>query len=38
MVVALGDASVRIVTQRITVSTWILACIPNDGTPLPTDW
>jgi hypothetical protein len=38
MVVGCGDASVRIVSGGISVNTWNLACWPNDGTPLSSDW
>jgi prepilin-type N-terminal cleavage/methylation domain-containing protein len=34
----LGDGSVRSVTSGMSLNTWNLACIPNDGTPLPSDW
>ncbi len=38
MVVGLGDGSVRIVSEGISVTTWVHACFPNDGNPLGTDW
>jgi Protein of unknown function (DUF1559) len=38
MVVGLGDGSVRIVSEGISVTTWVHACIPNDGNPLGSDW
>jgi prepilin-type N-terminal cleavage/methylation domain-containing protein len=38
MNVALGDGSVRSVGQNVSVNTWTLACIPNDGNPLGSDW
>jgi prepilin-type N-terminal cleavage/methylation domain-containing protein len=38
MMVGLGDGSVRGVTQSLSANTWNLACIPNDGNPLPADW
>jgi prepilin-type N-terminal cleavage/methylation domain-containing protein len=38
MVVGLGDGSVRTVSEGISVTTWVHACIPNDGHPLGPDW
>ncbi len=38
MPVALGDASVRLVTAGISVTTWVRACDPRDGNPLGSDW
>jgi prepilin-type N-terminal cleavage/methylation domain-containing protein len=38
MVVGLGDGSVRVVTRGVSLTTWIWACTPNDGNPLPSDW
>src|SRR6202158_453302 len=38
MMVALGDGSVRGVSQGMSVVTWVNACIPNDGNPLGSDW
>jgi prepilin-type N-terminal cleavage/methylation domain-containing protein len=38
MVVALGDGSVRNVSGSISIHTWTLACTPNDGQVLPSDW
>jgi prepilin-type N-terminal cleavage/methylation domain-containing protein len=38
MQVALGDASVRTVTNGTSANTWYLACNPSDGNPLPADW
>ena len=38
MVVGLVDGSVRLVTQSLSVTNWILACTPADGTPLGPDW
>jgi prepilin-type N-terminal cleavage/methylation domain-containing protein len=38
MVVALGDGSVRLVSQGISTNTWLLACAPDDGLPMPPDW
>ncbi|HJT79354.1 MAG TPA: DUF1559 domain-containing protein [Gemmataceae bacterium] len=38
MTVGLGDASVRFVSEGISVNTWVRACVPNDGNPLGPDW
>jgi prepilin-type N-terminal cleavage/methylation domain-containing protein len=38
MMVMLGDASVRNVIPSIMPNTWNLACMPNDGNPMPADW
>ena len=38
LMVGLGDGSVRSVAETVSVTTWSLACIPNDGTPLGSDW
>lgn len=38
MLVVLGDGSVRPVSSGITSTTWLSACIPDDGTPLGSDW
>jgi prepilin-type N-terminal cleavage/methylation domain-containing protein len=38
MVVGLGDASVRFVSQGISLTTWDRACNPQDGQPLGADW
>ena len=38
MVVGLGDGSVRMVTGSVSVGTWLLACTPDDGQPLGSDW
>jgi prepilin-type N-terminal cleavage/methylation domain-containing protein len=38
MVVALGDGSARLVSPGISVTTWVNACIPNDGNVLGSDW
>jgi prepilin-type N-terminal cleavage/methylation domain-containing protein len=38
MIVGLGDGSVRTVSSGISVTTWINACIPDDGNPLGSDW
>jgi prepilin-type N-terminal cleavage/methylation domain-containing protein len=34
----LGDASVRLVAQGISATTWALACDPRDRSPMPADW
>jgi prepilin-type N-terminal cleavage/methylation domain-containing protein len=34
----LADGSVRGVSQGTSPLTWFLACVPNDGAPLPSDW
>jgi prepilin-type N-terminal cleavage/methylation domain-containing protein len=34
----LGDASVRMIAQGMSSTTYNLALIPNDGYPMPTDW
>jgi prepilin-type N-terminal cleavage/methylation domain-containing protein len=38
MIVGLGDGSVRTVTSGVSVQTWWLACVPDDGMPLGSDW
>ncbi|HEY7326495.1 MAG TPA: DUF1559 domain-containing protein [Gemmataceae bacterium] len=38
IIVGLGDASVRNITQGITAPTFNLALVPNDGLPLGSDW
>jgi hypothetical protein len=38
MIVGLGDGSVRTVTSGISVQTWWMACVPDDGMPLGSDW
>jgi hypothetical protein len=35
---ALGDGSVRFISQSISATTWALACDPQDGLPLGPDW
>jgi hypothetical protein len=32
--VGLGDGSVRGVAKEVSVTTWVMACVPNDGMPL----
>jgi type II secretory pathway pseudopilin PulG len=36
--VGLGDGSVKILTPKFSAKTWLLACQPNDGEPMPADW
>ena len=36
--VALGDGSVRFVSEGISATTWALACDPRDGNVLGSDW
>jgi prepilin-type N-terminal cleavage/methylation domain-containing protein len=38
IIVGLGDASVRNITQGISPQTFNLALVPNDGRPLGPDW
>lgn len=38
MNVSMGDGSVRLVSQGLSVFTWSLACNPMDGLPMPSDW
>ena len=38
MMVGLADGSVRTVTSGTSPYTWYLACCPNDGVPMPSDW
>jgi prepilin-type N-terminal cleavage/methylation domain-containing protein len=38
MQVGLCDGSVRGVSNGLSLNTWTLACTPNDGLPLPSDW
>jgi prepilin-type N-terminal cleavage/methylation domain-containing protein len=38
ILVALGDGSVRLVSQGISAFTWQNAILPNDGNPLGSDW
>jgi prepilin-type N-terminal cleavage/methylation domain-containing protein len=38
MVVGLGDGSVRTVTAAMSVTTWVNACITNNGVALGSDW
>ncbi len=34
----LADGSVRFLPQGLSVLTWSLACNPQDGQPMPSDW
>jgi hypothetical protein len=36
--VAMGDGSVRSVNASVSGTTWWLAIVPDDGTPLGSDW
>ena len=38
MQVAVCDGSVRSVTSGVSATAWWLACNPNDGLPLPSNW
>ena len=38
IVTGLGDGSVRMISQGMSMATYNLALIPNDGLPLPSDW
>jgi hypothetical protein len=38
MVIGLGDGSVRSVSPGISVTTWVQACMPGDGSVLGSDW
>jgi hypothetical protein len=38
ILVALADGSVRSLSPGISGTTWWLACVPNDGQPMPSDW
>jgi prepilin-type N-terminal cleavage/methylation domain-containing protein len=38
MMVGLADGSARAVTSGTSANTWFLACNPQDGYPLPSDW
>jgi prepilin-type N-terminal cleavage/methylation domain-containing protein len=38
MVIGLADGSVRTVSALISLTTWRSAVLPNDGTPLGSDW
>jgi hypothetical protein len=36
--VGMLDGSVRNCSQGMSVNTWFMALVPNDGNPLPNDW
>jgi len=38
MLAGLGDGSVRTVSQGVSITTWVEACIPSDGNVLGSDW
>jgi prepilin-type N-terminal cleavage/methylation domain-containing protein len=38
MPVGLGDGSIRTVSTGVSATTWLNACIPDDGNPLGSDW
>jgi hypothetical protein len=38
MLVGLGDGSVRTVSSGVSVQTWWMACVPDDGGVLGSDW
>jgi prepilin-type N-terminal cleavage/methylation domain-containing protein len=38
MIAGLGDGSTRTVTTGVSLQTWVWACTPNDGNPLPSNW
>jgi hypothetical protein len=38
MIVGLGDGSVRTVSSGVSVQTWWMACVPDDGGVLGSDW
>jgi hypothetical protein len=38
ILVGVADGSVRFLTPKLSSYTWLLACQPNDGLPLPADW
>ena len=38
MIVLLGDGSTRTVTPSLSNATWWLACMPDDGRTMPSDW
>ncbi|HTU23520.1 MAG TPA: DUF1559 domain-containing protein [Gemmataceae bacterium] len=38
MQIGVGDGSVRGVSQGLSLATWKLACTPNDGLPMGSDW
>jgi prepilin-type N-terminal cleavage/methylation domain-containing protein len=38
MIVGLGDGSVRPVSASVSTTTWLIACIPETGQVLGSDW
>jgi prepilin-type N-terminal cleavage/methylation domain-containing protein len=38
MPVGLGDGSVRTVSPSVSLLTWLIACDPDSGLPLASDW
>ncbi len=38
LMVCMGDGSTRSVNRGVSVATWMRACNPSDGDPLPGDW
>jgi prepilin-type N-terminal cleavage/methylation domain-containing protein len=38
MQIGLGDGSVRSISGGVSLNTWKLACMPNDGAALGSDW
>jgi prepilin-type N-terminal cleavage/methylation domain-containing protein len=38
MIVGMGDGSVRTVASGVSLATWYIACVPNDGFPMGSDW
>lgn len=38
LMILLMDASVRGVEPTMSAATWNMACLPNDGNALPSDW
>jgi hypothetical protein len=38
MVVGIGDGTVRTVSPGISLTTWLTACIPDNGQVLGSDW
>jgi prepilin-type N-terminal cleavage/methylation domain-containing protein len=38
LLAALGDGSVRSISQGVSQNTFNIALVPNDGLPLPSDW
>jgi type II secretory pathway pseudopilin PulG len=38
MQVAMADGSIRTVNPGVSANTWYIACGPNDGLVLPSDW